>query len=119
MKKVLVLIVLVVGALLAYNYTTTGKITLIPAGPLTPEEQELQRLERAFETAAQQFNQALRSAGMAGLDTTGDADAAMEEVRRIERSLGQLMRRLEGENARTVAERLKRRLREFKRKAGA
>jgi hypothetical protein len=110
---------LVVGALLVYNYTTTGKLTLLPAGPLTPEEQELQRLERAFESAAQEFNQALRSAGLAGLDTTGDADAAMGEVERIERSLEKLARRLEGEDARRKAERLKLRLQEFKRKAGA
>ena len=118
MKKVFVLVLVVVGAILAYNYTTTGEITLIPAGPLTPEE-ELKRLERTFETAATQFNQALRSAGLAGLDTTGDAEAAMEEVLRIERSLKKLMRRLEVEDVRQKAERLKLRLREFKRKVGA
>lgn len=119
MKKVFVLVLVVVGAILAYNYTTTGEITLIPAGPLTPEEEELKRLERNFETAATQFNQALRSAGLAGLDTTGDADAAMKEVERIERSLSKLMRRLEVEDVRQKAERLKLRLREFKRKVGA
>lgn len=119
MKKVLVLVLLAVGVLLAYNYTTTGKVTLIPAGPLTPEEQELQRLERAFETAATEFNQALRSAGLAGLDTTGDADAAMEEVQRIERSLEKMMRGLQGEDVRGMAERLQLRIGEFKRKTGA
>ena len=119
MKKVLVLIVLVVGALVAYNYTTTGEIALWPSAPLTEEDQELQRLERAFETASTEFNQALRSAGLAGLDTTGDAEAAMGEVERVERSLQKLMRRLDEENARKKAERLNMRLQEFKRKAGA
>ncbi len=52
MKKLFVLILLVVGAVLVYNYTTTGEIAFLPSAPLTGEEQELQRLERAFETAA-------------------------------------------------------------------
>ena len=80
MKKMLLIAVVVIGALLAYNFATTGEFTLLPQGPLSGEEQELQRLEREFETAATEFNQALRSAGLAGLDTTGDADAAMREV---------------------------------------
>jgi len=119
MKKIVLLVVAVVGALLAYNYTTTGELTLLPQGPLSGEEQELQRLERDFETAAGEFNQALRSAGLAGLDTTGDADAAMKEVRRIERKLDDLMRRLVSDDERGKAERLRRRLLEFKRKVGA
>lgn len=119
MKKLLVLILLLVGAVLIYNYTTSGEIAFLPSAPLTGEEQELQRLERKFETAAAEFDQALRSAGLAGLDTTGDADAAMREVERIEGSLDKLLRRLAGEDARRKAERLLMRLREFKRRAGA
>ncbi len=119
MKKLFVLVLLVVGAVLIYNYTTTGEIAFLPAAPLTGEEQELDRLDRDFETAATEFNQALRSAGLAGLDTTGDADAAMQEVERIESNLDKLMRRLVGDAARKKAERLKMRLQEFKRKAGA
>lgn len=119
MKKMLLIAVVVIGALLTYNYATTGKFTLLPQGPLSGEEQELQRLEREFETAATEFNQALRSAGLAGLDTTGDADAAMREVERIERKLDQLLQRVETEDARKAAERLQLRVREFKRKVGA
>ncbi len=118
MKKIVLLVLLLLGAMMVYNYTATGELTLLPRGPLSGEEQELQRLERDFERAAQEFNQALRSAGLAGLDTTGDADAAMQEVQRIERKLDQLMRRLELEDERKKAEELRRRLKEFKRKVG-
>jgi hypothetical protein len=119
MNKIVLLVVVLVGAVLAYNYATTGKLSLLPQGPLSGEEQELQRLEQDFETAARDFNQALRSAGLAGLDTTGDADAAMQEVLRIERKLDGLKRRLVANDERIKAERLKQRLEEFKRKVGA
>jgi hypothetical protein len=118
MKNIIVIILLLVAGLLAYNYFTTGVVTLIPEKPSTPEEQELQRLERAFETAAREFNQALRSAGLAGLDTTGDAEAAMNEVKRVERSLQKLMRRLPNETARAKGEKLRQRISDWKRKAG-
>ena len=103
-------------------------IRYFPAGVLfkgelaygeTPVHTQLRRLERDFATAAQDFNQALRSAGLAGLDTTGDADAAMQEVLRIERKLDDLMRRLVTDDERRKAEQLKQRLLEFKRKVGA
>lgn len=119
MKNILVLIVVVVAALLAYDYVTNGELSLMPSGPSTAEGEELQRLERAFERAEKAFGQALRSAGLAGLDTTGDAEAAMEEVHRAERELKKLMPRLKSEDERRAAERLKMRIRDFKRRAGA
>ena len=106
------------------NYTKPLNLNLYknlksPAAPSSPEAQELQRLERSFETAATEFNQALRSAGLAGLDTTGDADAAMTEGGRVEQSLEKLLRKLDGDEVRKDAEGLKMRIRESARKAGA
>ncbi len=75
-------------------------------------------MERAFETAQAEFHQALRSAGLAGLDTTGDAEAAMKEVKRIERNLDKLMRRLGNDDERKKAEQLKLRIKQFRHKAG-
>ncbi len=37
MKNGIVVILLILGGLLAYNYYTIGELTLIPSGPLTPE----------------------------------------------------------------------------------
>ena len=118
MKNVIVIVLLVLGGLLAYNYFTSGELTLIPSGPSTPEMEEIKRMERSFETAQKEFNQALRSAGMAGLDTTGDAEAAMKEVKRIERSLDKLVRRLGNDDERKMADRLKLRIKQFRHKAG-
>jgi len=118
MKNLIVIVLLLVVGLFVYNYVTTGVFTFFPEKPSTPEEQELQRLERSFDAAALEFHQALRSAGLAGLDTTGDAEAAMDEVKRIERSLQKLMRRLPNEKVREKGERLKQRITEWKRKAG-
>jgi|GEM_PF-1010252 len=119
MKNIVVLIVVAVAALLAYNFFTNGELSLMPSGPSSAEGRELMRLERGFEKAEKEFGQALRSAGMAGLDTTGDAEAAMDEARHVERDLAKLMPRLKAEDERRKAERLKMRIREFKRRAGA
>ena len=119
MKRVILVVLLAVGALMTYNYTKSGKFTLLPPGPVTGEEQELRRLEKDFDTASKEFNQALRSAGLGGLDTTSDAEAAMNEVRRIERRLNDLEPRLVRSDLRKDASRLRYRVTEFKRKAGA
>jgi hypothetical protein len=119
LKKLILMVLLLLGGMMAWNYHTSGELTLLPPGPLSGEEQELRRLEKDFDRAAKEFDQAQRSAGLAGLDTTGDAEAAMDEVKRIERKLLQLERRLVSEDEHHRAEGLRLRIRKFKRRAGA
>ena len=83
MKGLLAILALAVAALLAYNYVHTGKVTLIPTS-LSKGEQQLQQLEKRLDGARRQFEAAGRAAGISGVDTSADAEAARREVERIE-----------------------------------
>ena len=105
MKKLLALVVLVVGGFVAYQYIGGSS-----GG--SPEAQELEALQERFEDARSQLAAASRAAGVAGTDTTADAAAAVQEVKRIQADLEKLRPRL-SEEARSKAEQLASSLREF------
>ncbi|HEV8374868.1 MAG TPA: hypothetical protein VGR38_01395 [Candidatus Polarisedimenticolia bacterium] len=89
-KKIILGLVLAVVALLAFNFVSTGEITLIPTTPLSAEARTLNRLYERFVAATHQLNQAQQSSGVSGLDTTADAQAALTEMEQIERELKEL-----------------------------
>jgi len=84
-RNLITIVVVVVVALVAFNYFQTGEFSLMPGGGMSGEEQELNRLKGE--------RQAGRSAGMSGLDTTSDALAALQTVDGVERDLKQLRKR--------------------------
>ena len=92
-KRLVVLIVVLAGALLAYNYFTTGNLTLMPGATLSAEEQELNDLEAQLKQEVRQFAQAGRAAGLSGVDTTASAEAARVEIEKIQRRLDELERK--------------------------
>jgi len=89
-KKIIAGIVLAMAGLLAFNYVTTGEITLIPTTPLSAEARALNNLHERFVAATHQLNQAEKAAGATGIDTTADAQAAMNELDQIEKELKEL-----------------------------
>jgi hypothetical protein len=93
MKNIIALVVVVIAGLVAFNYFQTGEFSLLPGGGMSEEEQELNRLKGEFRRAAQSYRQAGRAAGMSGLDTTSDADAALRTVEGVERDLKALRKR--------------------------
>ena len=93
-KKVLIAVFVGLLGLIAFNWFTTGEATLIPAAPLSAQGRQLAKLESDFATAAHQFYQASHAAGMTGTDTTSEAQAALQELDRIE----QAAEALKGEN---------------------
>jgi len=113
MKGLILVVLLVAAALLAYNYVHTGRLTLVPSS-LSKSEQELQRLGERLDSARRQFEAAGRAAGVAGVDTTADAEAARREVERIEADLQDLQKRLEAAD-RFKADELMDKIQEFKR----
>ena len=113
MKKVLWIVVLLVAALLGYNYYTTGTLSPIPSGPTSAEDRELRELDDRFRAARKEFNQAVRGAGLGGIDTTAEAEAAMIELQRVEKGLADLKSRLTLETSKQEADRLERAIREF------
>jgi peptidoglycan hydrolase CwlO-like protein len=112
MKGLILVVLLVAAALLAYNYVHTGKVTLVPSS-LSKAEQELQRLEERLDGARRQIDAAGRAAGVAGVDTTADAEAARREVERVEADLKDLQKRLEAAD-KLRADQLMDKIQEFK-----
>jgi hypothetical protein len=91
-KKVLIGVFLGLLGLIAFNWFTTGEAVLIPASPLSAEGRHLAQLEGEFVTAAHEYYQAGHAAGMTGMDTTADAQAALQELDRIEREVQDMKR---------------------------
>jgi hypothetical protein len=92
-KNLIAIVVVVVVALVAFNYFQTGEFSLLPGGGKSPDEQELNRLKGEFRRAAQAYRQAGRAAGVSGLDTTSDIEAALQTVDGVERDVKALRKR--------------------------
>jgi hypothetical protein len=118
MKKIIVVIAVLAAALVAYNYVSTGRLTLVPAMMMSQDEQALQSLEDRFSAATRQYSQAARTAGLSGLDTTADADAALRSLKQIDKDLQTLRKRLSSQSAIQRAEYLSAAIQEFKAKLG-
>ena len=80
MRTLLILAVVVVVALLAFNYFTSGELRLLPAAS-SAEQQQLDDLRDDFAAAKSTYRQAERAAGVSGMDTTSDAAVAHIEER--------------------------------------
>ncbi|HEU5180851.1 MAG TPA: hypothetical protein VFW45_08660 [Candidatus Polarisedimenticolia bacterium] len=89
-KKIAAGIVFAAVALIAFNYVSTGEITLIPTTPLSAEARQLGQLHDRFVAATHHLNQAEKAAGATGLDTSSDAQAALAELDSIEHDLKEL-----------------------------
>jgi hypothetical protein len=92
-KNLIAFAVVIVVALVAFNYFQTGEFKLLPGSSMSEQEHELNRLKGEFRRAAQTYRQAGRAAGVSGLDTTSDAEAALKTVEGVERDLNQLRKR--------------------------
>lgn len=86
-KKILIGVVAAVIGLVAFTWFTTGEVALIPTQQLSAEARQLDRLQGQFATATHNFYQAGRAAGVSGMDTTSAAQAAIEDLNRIEEEL--------------------------------
>lgn len=118
MKKLVVLIILGVAGLVAYNYYTSGKISLIPATSQSSEEQELKKLEEAFHQAQNQYLQGSRGASIVGIDTPADVVGAIQEIKRVEKEVIALKKRMTSGKAKVKAEKLLTEIRGFLRLYG-
>jgi len=115
MKKFAVLLVVVVVGLLGYNYATTGEVKLVPSFSKSLEESKVAELSDDFAAAKKQFAQAHRTAGLSGVDTSSEADAAIDDVKRIKRQLEKLRKTLSEEKAKSSAGELASAVKDFER----
>ena len=107
MKKLLLLAVVVAGGIFGYAH-------FLNARPASPEEKILVDLEHRFDKATQQMAMANSSAGVTGMDTTADVEAARSTVRRIDTELEALKGRLKSAAAIQRAERLQEKVKAFR-----
>ncbi len=113
-KNLIAIVVVVVVALVAFNYFQTGKFSILPGGGMSQEEKELNRLKGEFRRAAQAYRQAGRSAGLSGLDTTSDAEAALQTVDGVERDLKALRKRTKDAEVRSKIDNLLAEIKKYK-----
>ena len=106
MKKLAGVIVVAVVGLVAFNYATTGELTLVPSFSKSEQESAIRGLQRDFSTAQKRYAQAYRTAAVGGIDTTADADAAIGSVKRIKREVESLRKTLSEERAKRIADEL-------------
>ena len=99
MKKLLIAAVVVAAGLVVFNYATTGEFKLIPQFAKSEQEQSVQDLADRLDAAGQSIAQAHRSAGLSGIDTTSDVEAARREAKRIKGELKKLQKDLTEDKA--------------------
>jgi hypothetical protein len=93
MKKLILLIVVLAGALIGVNYMRTGKVGLFPPA-VSVEERQLRDLEKQLEAVKAQMSQAGRTASMTGADTTADMSALMEKKAKLEKQIEEARKKL-------------------------
>jgi len=94
MKNLITIAVVVVVALVAFNYFQTGEFKLLPGSVGSDESREVNRLRGDFRRAAQEYRQAGRSSGLSGLDASSDAEAALAAVDGVERDLKKMRKQV-------------------------
>lgn len=115
MMKIIMVIIVVVAGLAAYNYFTTGEISLMPGSTLSEEEQEVKNLADSFRSAQRMVRQAQRSAAVGAIGNIDAVADEMNEIDRIENDLDILIDSLETESAINKAEQLEREIEAFRR----
>jgi hypothetical protein len=113
MTKIIMVIIIVVAGLFAYNYFTTGEMSLIPT-TLTEEEQEVKSLVDRFRTAQRMVRQAERSAAVGGIGNIDAVEDEMDAIERIESELITLIDSLEEDSAIEMAEQLEHEIDDYK-----
>ncbi len=78
-KKIVILAIIAVAAYLAY--------TQFVAKPASKDEQEMNRIDEAFRAALTRYQQANRTLGVSGLDTTSDMEDSVGAVEKLKEEL--------------------------------
>jgi len=118
MRKLLMVVVLGIAVAAVWKGMDHG------ATPLTgkadsAEGRQVQALEEKFQLAQRHLAQAERAAGVSGMDTSGDASAALTDAEQVEKSLVRLQPELTESAAKAHAKELLSQVQEFRRKTGS
>jgi hypothetical protein len=113
MKKLALVLAVAFVGLVAFNYATTGELTVKPSFSKSEEESAVQEIQRSFDAAQKRFAQAHRAAAVGGIDTTADAEAAGRSVQKVKRELDSLRKTLSEDRAKRQADELANAVRAF------
>jgi capsule polysaccharide export protein KpsE/RkpR len=86
MRKLVILVLVVLALWIGVNYFRTGRLSLVP-GAGDPQAQHLHDLETELAAIQAQIDQAGRSAGLTGMDTTADVAALTAKKAQIEKEI--------------------------------
>jgi len=103
MKKLLFLLILLMGGAVTIYYFATGEM---PWVAVSEEEQQVIQLRSTVRTAYSQFQQDGRTASLSGIDTSGMASDCMSKIEQAEKDLEALRPRLKTVRASTTASQL-------------
>jgi cell division septum initiation protein DivIVA len=95
-KWVILVVIVVLGALLGYNWLTYGELTLLPPGG-SEIERQVDELEQRLAAAKAKLDDALRRGKQAGSEVTREVAEARAEVARITADLEALLKKLQRE----------------------
>jgi len=80
MRALIFIIVIAVVGLVAYNFLTTGELTLKPGGSLSSDEQAVKELRDEFLEGQEQYRQAGRAVAVSGVDATADVEDFLADL---------------------------------------
>ncbi len=89
MKKLIIVVLVVLVGWVGVNYLRTGKISLLPA-EMSEEDRRLKEFETELASIESQIAAAGRSAGMTGMDTTGQVGPLLERKEKLEKEIARL-----------------------------
>lgn len=89
MRRVVIVVLIVVIALLAYNYFQTGEVRLLPRR-LSSQEEKLLQLEKALEHEKRDLKALEREANAVGGATIGEAEQKMKKIEQLEKEIAEL-----------------------------
>jgi len=110
MKRLLVVVLVLGGALVGGSYLMTGRL---PWVALSAEEQQVEALRESFSLVRQQWKTAGRTQAL-GVDASSLTEGPLANVERIDRDLAELIPKLKTVEARNQANQLKREVTTFR-----
>ena len=93
MKNVILVLLLAAVVWVGVNSYRAGEFAVLPVS-VSPDEARLRQLEKELREARGRLQQSGRAAGLTGMDTTGAAEAELQEIRRLEKEIAEFRKKL-------------------------
>ena len=119
MKTLLMLLVVIVVALVAFDYLRTGTDQDPPGGQMSDEARELNRLQGEFRAAAREYRQAGRSVAVSGIDATDAGSAALAAVDRVKKEVQDFAKKTTSVELKAEARKLLKEIEQYKTDIGS